>query len=885
MKCDYVIRAVTIAGLLAALAVSAVAGTPIRLSFHDSTVVSGSTISYPVYADSSFSGYSVSAYQIVFTYNTSLFKFTGAVNAGTLTSTWGSPTVYEGPLGTVNIVGASSDTLIGNGKLVILQFSSPQFTGSYNQGGSFAFQSAVFNQGFPAVSFRNGSITLTPAPSIVVSPNTALLTKGDIQQFSVSGGKAPYTWASTSPSVASIDTLGKLRALSAGFTRVVVSSTGYVDTSGVIEVRSFKLSFRDTSRYQGQSVNLPVYCTDLTGLNATAGQFTVAFNNNLWSADTTVIQAGTILAGYSQPIVQVANGTVSVSFAGTTPLTGSGILVYLRMKARTSSYGGSSVSVQSALLNETIGGNVSSANLNVLQLAQPSVTPSGAQALVVGDSLRFSATGGTPPYTWSVSDSQFALITSTDWMKAKKSGTVTASVQDVLGGTGTSGVISLYDFRLTVPDTTMIPAAIVEVPVYISANAQGFLSYQLGLSYTNSAYVQMLAIDQAGTLSLGMTVSSSIDTVNRKSTIAAAGISSVTTGGVLIKLKFSVSASTPASLTTYITITGALFDEGIPLALSHNGSFKVTNRAVASLSPSTAQLQAPVDQADSTTFTVYNSGDIALTSSLRVLGSTAFTVSSTSLNTAPGDSSKFKAYFKPKVTGPDSAKIQLSTNDPLNSVLLIPVNGIGSPPVILPPTAPVLATPVDNAIGVPVSTSLSWVAVPGATTYRVQVSTSSTFTTSVVDDSTLTGTSRAVSGLANSTMYYWRVRAKNAAGFGAFSAARSFKTIGTTWVEHLEGDIPTECALTQNYPNPFNPSTTIQYDLAAPSHVTLEVYDALGQRAVKLVDEQQSAGTYRVRWDGSGNASGMYFYRLQVGDASTGSARGFSETRKMVLLH
>ena len=91
MKHKMVIRAITIAGLLATLAASVVAGTPVRLTFRDTTIASGSTLSYPIHVDSSLSGYTVSSYQIQFNYNTSLFKFVGATAVGTIAATWGTP--------------------------------------------------------------------------------------------------------------------------------------------------------------------------------------------------------------------------------------------------------------------------------------------------------------------------------------------------------------------------------------------------------------------------------------------------------------------------------------------------------------------------------------------------------------------------------------------------------------------------------------------------------------------------------------------------------------------------------------------------------------------------------------------------------------------------
>ena len=106
--------------------------------------------------------------------------------------------------------------------------------------------------------------------------------------------------------------------------------------------------------------------------------------------------------------------------------------------------------------------------------------------------------------------------------------------------------------------------------------------------------------------------------------------------------------------------------------------------------------------------------------------------------------------------------------------LLYSVLAGGPPPP--PPAAPALSSPADAATGVTVPATLSWVASSGATSYRVQVSTSSAFTTLAYDQSNRTGTSTSVAGLAASTVYYWRVNATNAGGTSAWSVTRSFTT-------------------------------------------------------------------------------------------------------------
>ncbi len=98
--------------------------------------------------------------------------------------------------------------------------------------------------------------------------------------------------------------------------------------------------------------------------------------------------------------------------------------------------------------------------------------------------------------------------------------------------------------------------------------------------------------------------------------------------------------------------------------------------------------------------------------------------------------------------------------------------------------------------------------------------------------------------------------------------------------------LPETFELHQNYPNPFNPTTTIKFaigndQVGSLQHVSLDVYNILGQKVTSLIDKDMSTGHYEVVWDATNNrgkkvASGVYLYKLQVGDRK--------DTKKMLFI-
>ena len=71
--------------------------------------------------------------------------------------------------------------------------------------------------------------------------------------------------------------------------------------------------------------------------------------------------------------------------------------------------------------------------------------------------------------------------------------------------------------------------------------------------------------------------------------------------------------------------------------------------------------------------------------------------------------------------------------------------------------------------------------------------------------------------------------------------------------------------LDQNFPNPFSVTTTIRYRIPRTGLVSLKVYDALGREVAKLVNEEQSAGSYEIILDAGELSAGIYLYKLETG--------------------
>jgi len=540
-----------------------------RIPALNSTV--GNFVDVPVYVDNSLTGYNVLSFQLKITYSSSLLNYSLIQTTGTMISSWGIPPVNNSTPGTLNIAHAGTSALTGTGTLFFIRFQCTA-SGSASVAFSGGTASNFFNEGTPVMTFVNGTVTISALPAITVSPNSALLSVGETQQFTVSGGTAPYTWSVTNPAVASINSSGLLTATAAGFTKVSVQDNGGIidQTDSDIEIRAMKLTIpTGITAWQGSMVEIPINTTSLTGLGIIAGNIKITFNQNILSP-WVYISSGTLLSGYSNISLNTSTpGQIILAFAGTTPLAGSGILLNIQFNVSAIYTGSTALNFTEALFNETMLAKTVNGSFTTINFSTITVTPNTA-TLVAGETQQFNASGGVAPYSWNTSDNTVATINASGLLTALKSGVIHVTATDNVGASGSSGNITIYDTWVTIPNVPAQLNTIYDLPVLMSnlPPGQSVFSLQGTISYKTP---ELTAIDivTTGTMTNGWSAVKVIS--GNQITFAIAGTTSFNTPGIMFKIQLQLNPELTAGEFAFANINNIMLNEGIPLPRTANG--------------------------------------------------------------------------------------------------------------------------------------------------------------------------------------------------------------------------------------------------------------------------------------------------------------------------
>lgn len=561
----------------------------VQVSAVSTSGLAGATVDVAINT-STLTGAQVRAFQFEFSFNPSVVTPTAVLETGALTGSaaWGAAEFSVQPVNAsqarLSVSDAGVTPLSGAGPLVFVRFT---INPALLAGGATALTwvNFTFNEGAPNDTTTTGTITVNPTPQITVSPGTGTVYRGSTLQFSVSGPVTnPVTWASTNPSIATINAAGLLSGVAPGNVRIyAVDAAARRDTTdGLLEVRGMRVSVNSATVVQGLDVSVPLVTTTLNGLAVRAGQITLTYSASLLTPIAVSTPAGTLLNGFGPLGFGIPTpGTLVVDFAGNHDLTGAGTLCLLTFHATPTLTGTSALTVTSALFNETLPAVTANGSITVTGVGSLSIAPDQV-TLLAGQTQQYTVTGSptpTPPIAWSVLEPARASITSSGLLTALTGGDTQVRAQDALGALDFTTALHVYDFAATLGTLQAPPGATVRVPLTAdrTVGALGIYSIQYTVQWTGTAITAARAHNSG---LAGPWKPSGIVTLaaSPRITIAGAGATPFDNSGTeLHAIEFDLAPGATPGTNIPLTVTTLLLNEGAPRALVSSGAIQVRN--------------------------------------------------------------------------------------------------------------------------------------------------------------------------------------------------------------------------------------------------------------------------------------------------------------------
>jgi hypothetical protein len=382
-----------------------------------------------------------------------------------------------------------------------------------------------------------------------------------------------------------------------------------------------------------------------------------------------------------------------------------------------------------------------------------------------------------------------------------------------------------------------------------------------------SSAAEYITVKNTGTLALGVTtiaVSGAVWTVTPSALTVAAGDSA--------HVRIVFTPATTGDFSATLTLTHNAPGSPSQVALTGMGT-----TPLAALSSTSLSLGAvPLGSSSLEYLTIKNNGGYPLiVSAISLSGYNAplFTVSPSALTVGAGDSGYVRIEFTPVSTGTRSATLSL-THDAAGSPAVVAVTGTGK-------ASQVVISTLGFSFGtVPVGlSSIDSLKVKNRGLSQMEVSAVSVSGGDAVLFSVRPSDFTIAAG--DSAYVYVEFSPVLVGDFNTTLSLTHFAA-GSLLDVSLAGSATATWQLLNARPNPFNQSTVVGYEVQEQTHVTLTIYNLLGQEVVRLIDQVQAAGRYEVAWHGvnsrgAGVASGVYLYRIVSGS-------GYTETKRMTLL-
>ncbi|NDC29708.1 MAG: hypothetical protein EBZ58_01970 [Bacteroidetes bacterium] len=550
----------------------------IDIRIPDTTGIKGNLIDIPVYVVNSLTGLDVLSYQLKLNCNTRYLSLKGIITAATMSAGITDPTYKVNKYGDILISAAYSVPLQGNGILLYLRF---QMNLSANVQILFSGNNTCFlNQGIPSLNLQGGSVLVDdPIVSSITANfnNLAPLTIGENVQINVSGGTQPYTYQVINSNVGSISSNGLFTGIGIGKTKVIVTSfDGLVDTSdSFIEVRAIKVTLPDTSIVLDRNFIFPIYINSNNLTNILSGSFKINFNNFNIIPDSIIL--GNTLLQNAFVYSKINNGTITISFAMSAALSGSGELLKIRFKILKTNL--NSISLQNVLFNQNLLANTTVGNIQIIDNTNTGLPLSINQTLTeyyCNQTDQFIASGGNGSYTFFVSDTSKADITSSGFFTAKKGGMVKVKVKDSTNSIAQTSNIMIYDAFLDLPSTNVSYDSSFDFPISLLnvSSSKPVFSMQISLGVNDNKFASLEAIL---TNSLINTWTIAQKRTLNKITISIAGTTPINANGIVIKLRGLLNNTLNIGDFVDINLLSVIFNQADYYTKNKNGRITIVN--------------------------------------------------------------------------------------------------------------------------------------------------------------------------------------------------------------------------------------------------------------------------------------------------------------------
>ena len=318
---------------------------------------------------SDVSGLGIISYDFTLTFDENVLDCTGAQLSGTLSQNF-SPTVNTATDGQVTIVAYGTTPLSGSGVLLYLNFN---VVGSAGSSTNLSFSSFMFNEGIPEANYDTplAVVNIIGAEVSPIADFSADITSGNAPltvQFTdeSTAGTSPITnwqWdfdndgtldSSEENPIHTYSSLGTYSVKLQVTTAVGTDDTVKIDYITVSESpEGVQITAPNMSVEADANIQIPINISDVSGLGIISYDFTLTFDENV--LDCTGAQlSGTLSQNFSPTVNTATDGQVTIVAYGTTPLSGSGVLLYLNFNVVGSAGSSTNLSFSSFMFNEGI---------------------------------------------------------------------------------------------------------------------------------------------------------------------------------------------------------------------------------------------------------------------------------------------------------------------------------------------------------------------------------------------------------------------------------------------------------------------------------------------------------------------------------------------------